>query len=148
MKAKVIISTLLFAFLFAFGHEAQAQVNDTLPPWFQKPGLIITKDDILRKGGTFMIEPSVLKAAKPISVSQAKTLKLSRKVKRMPSTIVIKRKGNCYKIGCDDTCEKCQMFWYDKNNDKRVQPKKELRCYCVAKKTRCKMRGKKIPCKK
>lgn len=98
---------------------------------------------------TFLLPASVKKSAQPISASMSKTLMLPRSVKRLPSPITLKRDGKCYKIGCDTrSCSDCQLFWYDRNKDGKVQPKRELRCYCVKAKKRCEMRGKEVPCKK
>ncbi|GAB5550429.1 MAG: hypothetical protein Sapg2KO_00200 [Saprospiraceae bacterium] len=78
-----------------------------------------------------------------------KKIKIPSGVKLLKGPITIKRGENCYQIGCDRNkdCNNCQMFWKDLNKDRKIQPRKELRCVCPKSGDNCGLRGRKVECK-
>ena len=105
--------------------------------------------DIIKVGSTGLIltRPSMQKF-KPISIALAKKVKLPRATKVSSSPVTIKHKGNCYQFGCQQgkECKDCKLFWFDRNKDGKVQPRRELRCGCTVGK-QCRVRVRKIDCK-
>ncbi len=151
MKAKSWYAILVLCLMCLMGGQAQAQTtkifNDTMI-WFKNPVRIIGNDPVFKGDAVFDLSPQVRRSAKPVSASMSKSLNIPSKAKRLPSPITVKRKGKCYKIGCDKRgCSSCQLFWLDKNGDNKVQPRKELRCICKENRA-CELRGKQVDCQK
>lgn len=66
---------------------------------------------------------------------------------RIKGALKLEHNGNCYQIGCAKAnCNKCGLFWWDRNKDGKVQPRKELRCVCKESKSQCELRGREIDC--
>jgi hypothetical protein len=149
MKAKLFITALLlFMGLSAF-QSAHAQIDDSLPPWFKAPLEMIGDQDFMIKGRAYIIPAATFKTIKAVPTPTAKKLNLPAGVRRVPTPITLTYKGTTYKVGCQKSegCEKCGMFWYDKNKDKKIQPRQELRCICTEG-GKCKVRAKKVESKK
>ncbi|MEL6676962.1 MAG: hypothetical protein AAFR61_32440 [Bacteroidota bacterium] len=149
MNIKLSLLTLLM--LLGFSLESFAQVDDTLPPWFKTPMGIIMENGLLDKGDllkTFGITPLTRQTIKAVQPSFAKKVGLPTTTRTFTRPITLKYQGACYTFACAQgkECKDCKMVWVDRNRDRKIQPRRELRCVCVAGKP-CKVRVKKTDCR-
>lgn len=145
-----------FAILFVlstFSFQANAQIDDSLPPYF-KINLLESHLELLdlqnmQWEGTYdFAEAFNIKAIKSVPKTLAKSLKLERNVKKIDGPIILQKGGKCYRVACaPNDCRTCTLFWNDTNRDGKVQPAKEIRCICIKTKQVCTIRGKQIECK-
>lgn len=147
---KLFSIALVLIMTVGFQNQAQAQIIDSLP--YFKMELLVFGDDDRIFGGTFEMPKSMKSSMKTISFSMDNMKKegTSRPVVRTSDRpIILKRNGDCYKIGCvkDKNCTACTLYWWDRNGDGKVQPRKEIRCGCSDGKTSCRVRIEKVPCK-
>jgi len=149
MKIKLLISSLFVLFFLAFTLESHAQVDDTLPPWFKNP----TMADILTPQGKIIQGPFSLSALSKKSVVQissgkAKSLQLPASVRVLPAGTTVKKGNTCFQIGCDKKggCTNCELYWWDRNGDRKIQPRQELRCICPDASKPCKIKGRRTDC--
>lgn len=148
MKSKLLIPSLLILFVLGLMGESSAQIRDSLF-WFKAPSASDFSGDVSSFKGAFALTDMRTANLKSISAPQAAQLQMPRKVKRIPNNIVL-RKGNlCYRVGCatGNGCSNCNMYWWDRNGDRKIQPRKELRCVCSDGKKKCKVRAQAIKCK-
>ena len=144
---------LLIAVVTTFSQDilsAQTSwVRDSM--FWAKPALI---DDlkIIDWNSTYAVDKSFVMAAP--AMSNKKKLAAPSKgliqVKKLKTPFKIRSGRNCYAITCvaSKECKECNLYWKDLNGDKKVQPRKELRCLCESsKRARCRMTAKKVPCK-
>ena len=148
MKTLKLLFAIATITIFSF-NETNAQIQDTLF-WVKAP--IIENARIIDWNSTFAISNKSIISA-PIS-TKAKPSSTLKKVKLIPAKqiktpYVVKYKGSCYAIGCakSSSCKECEMYWRDLNGDKKVQPKKELRCICIKGNTACKITAKRTNCR-
>jgi hypothetical protein len=154
--SKLFTLVFVLAGVFIFSNSAEAQIRDSLP-WFKSPLMILGEDgkamDLL---SSYYLPKSYASSFKPVKMnlktgleSYGKEAVVLPNVKKIDGPIVLRRNGKCYKLGCPKKdCSKCALYWWDKNQDGKVQPKKELRCGCAESNQACKMKAKKIECRK
>lgn len=141
--------TLLTILFLGMGLQLQAQniFNDTI---LFSPADFIGDFGKIKgaKNGGILPKISAAKLTK-ISPAQAKKMKVPAPTKSGKGPIVLKFGDNCYQFGCakGGECSDCRMFWWDRNKDGKVQPRRELRCFCPSGRSKCKIRVRKIPCK-
>ncbi|MEM6377865.1 MAG: hypothetical protein AAF705_06615 [Bacteroidota bacterium] len=136
-------------FVLCFTSTAQAQVDDTLPPWFRRPMDILTPK-IIDWNSTYVLQSQAQAISKSNKITvSGKSLKLPRTIKILKGPITVKRGNNCYQISCERNraCNNCMMLWKDLNNDRKIQPKRELRCTCPKSGDNCGLRARKVECK-
>ncbi|MEM7659620.1 MAG: hypothetical protein AAF399_26125 [Bacteroidota bacterium] len=146
MNFRLLIAAALFGFASLL--SVKAQVDDTLIFFKIDPTLLIPENlgiDANDMNGPWSLMS--MSKLKPVSVSAAKKLSVPRSVKTSSTPIVLRRDGKCYEFGCKagNGCNSCQLVWYDRNGDGKVQPRKELRCVC-GQGDQCKIRVRKVPC--
>lgn len=145
---KIKIALLLSLFSLMLWTPSQAQIIDSFP-WFKDPSRILTPK-LLDWNSTFTLQnaPQAISKSQPSMVFEGKKLKLPRDIRVLKGPIAIKRGKNCYQIGCETnkSCGNCQMLWKDLNNDRKIQPRKELRCVCAKSGENCGLRGRKVEC--
>lgn len=154
--SKLFTLVFVLAGTFLFSNTAKAQIIDSLP-YFKTDiimiGEISKQFDLL---GSYNIPKGIQTKFVQVKVDAKTGKELSKgkgialpNVKKLDGPIVLRRNGNCYKLGCPKKdCSNCALYWWDKNQDGKVQPKKELRCGCSDSEKACKMRVKKVECKK
>ncbi|MEO0584676.1 MAG: hypothetical protein AAF135_20865 [Bacteroidota bacterium] len=143
MKNSLLLSSLLVVFCISFSLESQAQIRDSLI-FFKAPADIIVTGPELKLSNSFALPD--MRAAQAITQSQAQSLKLPRAVKRLPKVVRLKYGKTCVEMTCDDNCKNCRMYWWDRNNDGKVQPRRELRCICPNSTKRCKIKARTTKC--
>jgi len=149
MKTKLFFSSALFALMMCFCIQSQAQTakifNDTLLV-FKTPLEFTSGANIIGAGiGGVGLEFKAGSGLSTISLAKAKKLVLPRTVRTSTKPIVLRHEGTCYMFSCDPACGSCQLVWWDRNGDGKVQPRRELRCVNAKgeagkvslKKTRC-----------
>lgn len=128
---------------------SQGQIDDSLPPWFMDPAKILTLK-AMDWNATYTLQNGRQAISRSKTTALAgKKVKISSGVKLLKGPITIKRDGNCYQVGCESnrSCNNCQMLWKDLNGDRKIQPKRELRCFCPKSGDVCALRGRNIECK-
>lgn len=154
--SKLFTLVFVLAGTFLFSNSAKAQVIDSLP-YFKMDIIMIgeiSKDFDLF--GSFSMPKGVQSKFKQVKIdaktgleSYGKQAVVLPNVKKINGPIVLRLNGNCFKLGCPKKdCSKCALYWWDKNQDGKIQPKKELRCGCAESNEACKMRVKKVECRK
>ncbi|MEM6377866.1 MAG: hypothetical protein AAF705_06620 [Bacteroidota bacterium] len=147
------MKTLKFFFLaaifsFVFSHHTQAQVDDTLPPWFRDPGRILTPK-IIDWNSTYLLQNKrqVISRSSKATVS-GKSVQLPNNIKELNGPITLKRGNNCYEVYCarNKSCGDCTFLWKDLNRDGKIQPKRELRCVCKRSGDNCGIKARKVDC--
>ena len=135
-------------FSFVFSHQTQAQVDDTLPPWFRNPGQILTPK-IIDWNATYLLQnQKQVISRSAIAKVGGKSVKLPNNIKELTGPITLKRGSNCYEVYCarNSTCSDCTFLWKDFKRDGKVQPKRELRCTCNSSGADCGIKARKIDC--
>lgn len=147
MKLKLVSTAILFAFFLGLNHQTQAQIIDSLP-WFKAEARLIGEINFIKSNTTFIIPGSLAKSLVSVSPSYAKKVQIPRTVRTSSRPITLKYNGNCYQFGCQkgQKCLNCQLHWYDKNRDGKVQPRQELRCGCD-KGEQCRIRVRRVECR-
>lgn len=150
MKLQTIIIGLFLSLFMIFGSKVQAQkiFNDTILVFNEKADFLldgVQEKGLMMKG--LALQPQSRSSFKKIAAPVAKKNKIPRATRVTTRPITLKFNGACYTFGCDKSsgCSNCKMFWYDRNGDGKVQPRRELRCFCAPGK-RCKIRVKKSKC--
>lgn len=150
MKLNTIFIGILAALFMSLGTQVFAQkvFNDTMLVFNQKAGFEmegVAEKGILMKG--FSLQPQSRNSMRKIAAPVAKKIKIPRATRVSKGPITIKHNGACYTFGCQKggTCTDCKLYWYDRNGDGKVQPRRELRCFCSPGKM-CKIRVKKSKC--
>lgn len=147
---KLIFPLFLTLFMFS-ANQSDAQIIDSLP-WFKLPSTTLDRLFVLEDmnlDATYIISKSSRKNVVGLSKTLQKQLGVTRIQKSMKSvkgSMILERDGTCYKITCAKGSCDCTLMWVDVNKDKKVQPKKELRCVCNKTREACTIRGKKISC--
>ncbi|MEL6732112.1 MAG: hypothetical protein AAFP83_13365 [Bacteroidota bacterium] len=144
MKNSLLLNSLFILFFIGLSLESQAQIRDSLI-FFKAPADIIVTGPDLKLSNSFALPD--MRAAQAITKSQAKSLKLPNAVKRLPKVVRLKYGKTCVEMTCDDNCKNCRMYWWDRNNDGKVQPRRELRCICPASTQRCKIKARRTNCR-
>lgn len=106
--------------------------------WFNRPGSFIGSIDRTQftpGGGFTLATPTTFT---PISQSLSPQLKLPKAVKVSSKPITLKKDAKCLTFRCAQDCNACKLYWWDRNQDGKVQPRRELRCACTREKT-CKI---------
>lgn len=148
MKAfKILVLSLLFVGLFSA--ESKAQIINSLP-WFKTDILIEDFKAMDWNSSYVFAQPKQSLVRNSKIVLAKKTYALPSNIKEVKTPVVIKRGNTCYEIGCATakSCESCRMLWKDVNGDRKIQPRKELRCVCSSSGDQCKIRARKIKCAK
>ena len=147
MNTKWIFALSLLILLFPLQSKAQALVNDTLFAFNQQAEfageLIILKQ--AKSGFTFEKGNGGFKA---VSLAYANRMRIPRASKTSIRPVILRHKGICYQFSCNKSgksCPDCTLHWFDRNQDGKVQPRKELRCFCDVQKP-CRIRVRKRPC--
>ncbi len=142
---KIFFFAAIFSFIFS--SNAQAQIIDSLP-WFKAPGNFLTPKILdLKAVYTLQSPRSVIKKSTSMSIA-GKKITLPNKVKELKGPITLKRGGNCYELYCARTksCGDCALLWRDANGDRKIQPRKELRCVCKSGGDNCGIKARKVDC--
>ena len=149
MKIKAVLSTLFLSVLLCTGFLAHAQraFNDTMLVFQVNPGFLCNNEIIGLMGSSFLLPNATFKQLAPMPISMAKKLGVPRATKTASGPITLTHQGDCYRFGCKQGtgCQGCQLVWYDRNGDGKVQPKRELRCVC-AQGDQCKIKVEKVNC--
>jgi len=150
MKLKTIIIASLTVLLTALSTTSQAQVRDTLIYFKAEPSFEIGEKVKLppaQLNQDFIFAPVSRGVFVHISAVTAKKISVPRKVRVSKGPVTLKRNGVCYTFSCDKSnCSDCKLYWYDRNGDGKVQPRRELRCFCAPKKKLCKIRVRASKC--
>ena len=148
MKISQILSILFLATItFGIQQKANAQIIDSLP--YFKTNLLLDIDGKIELKGAFIIPKMSQSKIKQISFSSsAKTKMAKTSVHIINGPIVLKRGQRCYKFSCvpRNNCTNCKIYWWDKNGDGKIQPRRELRCGCSGMINQCKMKVELIDC--
>ncbi len=147
MKHLGIILPLMVLFVFISPNKSNAQIIDSLP-YFKLPvpelvGKIDWNLDLnfSKKARKSLAPPSNQMKKKIDFPVDSKTYQIKRKV------TVNTPMGVCYEISPgNEDCKQCFLFWNDKNGDKKLQPREELRCICFNCEEPCSVKGKKVLC--
>ena len=143
---KFVLSACLLTFLTF--NTTSAQVDDTLPPWFRGP-IPKLEPGIIDWNSTYVLLKSrqVISAQKSLTVAK-KAVALPSKMKVLKGPITIKRGQNCYEIYCQQgpECKDCQLTWWDRNGDGKIQPRRELRCVCTKTGDKCAIKARRVKC--
>lgn len=136
IKQLLILS--LISVLFALtSSQASAQIIDDTLIYVKSPAFVGKFDRSAFSGGGFTL-PSpasftpISKSAKP------QQIKLPAKARVSSKPVTLKKDGNTFTFSCQQDCRNCRLFWWDRNKDGKVQPKRELRCACTKEQT-CKI---------
>lgn len=145
MKTKFFF---LLSFLLVFtmtSATAQRLFNDTI--LFKAAIFTGETGKFLDAKQGFTMQKASLKLTK-ISPAQAKKFQVPPPTKTGKGPIVLKFGGDCYQFGCakGDGCDNCRMAWWDRNKDGKIQPRRELRCFCPETRTQCQIRVRKVKC--
>jgi len=150
MKLRTILIGILATEFMGLSTEVHAQkaFNDTMLVFNQKTDFLmdgIEERGFLMKG--FILPAKTKSSFRKVPISLAKKIKIPRATRVSRGPITIKHNGACYTFGCEkgSGCTDCKLYWYDRNGDGKVQPRRELRCFCAPKKM-CKVRVKKSKC--
>ncbi|MEM7373313.1 MAG: hypothetical protein AAF587_32105 [Bacteroidota bacterium] len=125
-----LISFFYFISSLALTLQAQGKVDINQPIDFQH------RDQTFIRGGSIefsiaSFEDSIYSINKgkrdllSIPYSEAEEMNIPAEAKSTSHPITLKRDGICYTLSCEG-----KLYWLDKNGDGKVQPRKELRCYC------------------
>ena len=141
MKTNLMIFVGMLALLFTTSLQAQS-------PFEQKAEFVGEATSVLSeaKGGFQLGDKSG--SLRNLGEAEGKKLNLPANVKVSNRPVILRHKGNCYQFACGKSpegCDNCRLFWKDKNGDSKVQPRRELRCFCKGKK-RCRIRVRKLRC--
>jgi len=147
MKLKHILLPLLFVLFAAVPQMSHAQIIDSLPPFFKAEPHFVGDFEGIRKGpldfampgGTTMVFVHI-SALKKMAIPTS----LSKSIKTADGPIVLRKNGKCYQFACEGRA--CKLFWWDRNGDGKVQPKRELRCGDKGRES-CGIRVKEVPCR-
>lgn len=149
MKAKLILLLSAFFFLAAFNGHAQAEVQD--PLFNAKAEFTGETGKFLDASEGLTLDKSSTKTLLKMSPAEAKKLKLPAPTKVGSGPIVLKFGNRCYKFACGKSrsgeCDNCRMVWWDRNKDGKVQPRRELRCFCPKTRERCRIGVRVVKCK-
>ena len=144
----------LFLILFMFSsNQSNAQsFYDSFPGGFNLDNETLNRlfvfEDMNIKA-TYIIPKNSKKSIIAIpqdNVTRMGLAKAPANVKKINGPIVIKKDGNCYKVGCKNSGCDCILLWEDANGDQKIQPRKELRCVCLKTNEACQITGKKVSC--
>ncbi|MEM6802776.1 MAG: hypothetical protein AAF696_15310 [Bacteroidota bacterium] len=148
MKLTTIIFCLTFFLFGGIASQVYAQEGDA----FKTEAEFITKDMGTQRG---LLAQDFAFAGPSgtgknifvhISAATIKKMQLPKGVKVSKGPVTLKRNGMCYTFACDkNNCSDCKLYWKDRNGDGKVQPRRELRCFCAPKKP-CKIRVRKSKC--
>lgn len=143
---KIIFASITFCLLFTF--SAEAQIIDSLP-WFKAPGKF-EPTKIIDWNSTYVFQSmrSAVSTTKSVNINN-KSISLPTTIKVIKTPVIIKRGKNCYELSCARTkaCSNCTMVWKDVNRDRKIQPRKELRCVCAKSGDQCKITAKRVECR-
>lgn len=146
---QAIVLTVIFSAFFSV--HANAQLRDSLL-FALDPGLFRTSPKVLGPinwNGIYTISPYSQKLISAIPNKQLQAMRAPSRTKRVNGPIILKQGGTCVSISCStrSRCGDCVMLWNDANGDKKIQPRKELRCACVKSGRSCELTGKKVRCR-
>ncbi|MEL7533227.1 MAG: hypothetical protein AAFN10_18085 [Bacteroidota bacterium] len=154
MKSQIIFSLAFFVFLFSFSSSLKAQKSTN----GLVDSLLLFKAPLqLESGGKVLIGYSemdfVLKtksSMKRIPAAYAKKLAVPGNTQMATEPIIIQpfsRKVNdaCFRFTCSTSCDDCQLLWFDRNGDGKIQPASEVRCVNSKGKLRL-LRAERIEC--
>lgn len=150
MKTLIRCAICALFFSLSFVSETNAQVDDTLPPWFHAPFL---EAELLATPALYKLESDFKILSSSLLIrSQMPSKKLNQskqKPVRLETPFVLEMNDRCFQLGCvkNTDCEKCGLMWWDRNRDGKVQANKELRCICRDTKMQCQLRGRKVDCR-
>lgn len=143
---KILFASITLSLVFAF--SANAQIIDSFP-WFKAPGSIMTPK-ILDGKGTYTIPNPRMAVAKTQSIQVAsQTISLPSSIKVLNAPLTLKNGDQCIEVYCAQTkeCSDCVMLWKDINGDKKIQPRRELRCVCKGGSDNCGIKARPVDCK-
>ena len=149
MKTLKFLVLSLFLALFCT-IQSNAQVDDTLPPWFNDP-LRILNPRIIDWNSTFVFaspRTAILRSS-TTSIAGKKINLAPLKARLIKTPLILKRGQDCYEFYCQRTkeCNSCRMLWKDINGDRKVQPRRELRCVCASGGSYCSIKVRKVDCR-
>lgn len=136
-KQSLIFSLLGVLFLFS-SISAHAQVVDTCAN-----GMFCLTEKIIKTPATFQgqFDRSVLSGGgfsipstdsfTPISKSASSQTQSPAKIRVSRKPVTLRKEGKALTFSCQQDCKNCRLFWWDRNKDDKVQPRKELRCACT-----------------
>lgn len=142
------LACLFSCICFLYLTPGQAQIIDSFP-WFKAPSSILTPKIMDWNTSYNLVSPrSAIQKSSALMIS-SKKIKIPSDIKLLKGPITLKRGKSCYQVGCDRNkeCNNCQMFWKDLNRDRKIQPRKELRCVCPKSGDNCSLSARKIECK-
>ena len=151
MKLKTIVIAAFSLLLMLISTHSYGQIQDTImfnsSPRFELGDQVKMPQSQLNQAFTFAGAPGTGKSVfVHISAAMAKKMQAPKGVKVSKGPVTLKRNGKCYTFGCDKSqCSDCKLYWKDRNGDGKVQPRRELRCFCAPKKP-CKIRVRKSKC--
>lgn len=139
-----------FAFVLCLGttFSAQAQIIDSLP-WFKAPGNFLNPKILdINASYTLMGQRSAIKAGRNLTIA-GKTSQLPATIKELNTPLILKRGAQCLEVYCARTadCTNCTMLWNDLNGDRRIQPRRELRCVCLDRGNNCGVKARRTECR-
>ncbi|MEL6252105.1 MAG: hypothetical protein AAFR87_08850 [Bacteroidota bacterium] len=152
MKLKTLIIATLTALFTALTIQTQAQVRDSLILFKAEPSFLM--GDRVQLPQSQLNQPFLFSGASGagksifvhISAVTIKNMALPAKTRVSKGPVTLKRNGVCYTFACDKSnCSDCKLYWNDRNGDGKVQPRRELRCFCSSKKL-CKIRVRRSKC--
>lgn len=143
MKAKLF---LLLTISFLFGSLHAQNIRDSLI-FAQSPDFVGEAGKFLDAKGGMLLDKASPKLLK-IPAPEAKKVGIPPATKKSKKPVVLRHEGNCYIFSCGKgkECSDCNLYWWDRNKDGKVQPRRELRCACPSARARCKINVRKIKC--
>jgi len=140
----------LFSLALCMGtsFSAQAQIIDSLP-WFKAPGKFMTPK-VLDINATYSLvgQRAAIKSNRNLRVA-GKIIPLPKTIRELKSPLILKRGDQCLEVYCAQTkdCSSCSMLWTDLNGDRKIQPRRELRCVCKTGGDNCGIKARRTQCK-
>ena len=147
MKTQLYFTALFAAFLMFFSLQSQAQkiFDDKL--YLTQSGFYESGDVIPLAQESLGLFPS-RNILIPITLAEAKKLDLPRAVKTSDRPLVLKTQWQLLSVHlcCGFVATTAKLAWWDRNEDGKVQPRRELRCVCKAGEV-CKIEVTKVTCR-
>ncbi|MFK7923945.1 MAG: hypothetical protein AB8H47_18445 [Bacteroidia bacterium] len=132
MKSQFIIILAFLAMILSFSNTLKAQKSDS--PIFTESLEDLEAQDkvlpILNKASFVLQSKSAMKPVPPAFAKRYSLPKGARMASKalVLKTFVDKKETHCIQFSCASHCESCNLIWFDRNGDGKIQAVAELRC--------------------
>ncbi len=149
MRKILIALNLLLVCIALMPTSGHAQIRDSLLYFKAEPSFVGERGSFLSASMTLPPRTTAMSpVTKSITQQMMFTTQAARKMKMSTRPVVLRNGNQCYKFSCGKQagCSDCRLFWWDRNGDGKVQPRREVRCACSSRKL-CPVRVEKVDCR-